>query len=337
MSTHGWVKPGQLLGYAQQLKARNLWPPQQVRTSRPTGDHRPATGYILLPAKSGDQGARPIADTSWINSPSLRLMNTKTHQFEDNPRLGTSYRVVATVQNLGQAPVLGGFAEFYAGDPIWIDNVKLHFNVGTPGPKPGWLGVSPFSLPIGATQMVQSQRAWTPQTDTDLNSALLVQAYDPVGDKLTAEWDSWSDRHVARRDLAPNFAGTWKGTEANDATHASLGQVAINVSPISLMKQKAAFKPDGSYPSGDFEASVTVQALPTIVGRNLHLLAVNNVQYLRGALSWSLFSTNSNDPHAVMCNFNLTQKPTGQLQLACSWGPNFSASTGRSHTTLSAA
>jgi hypothetical protein len=335
MSTHGWVKPGQLLGYAQQLKARNLWPPQQVRTSHPTGDRRPATGYILLPAKSGDQGARPIADTSWINSPALRLLNTATHKLEDNPRLGASYRVVATVENLGQAPVLGGFAEFYVGDPIWIDNVKLHFNAGNPGPKPGWLGVSPFSLAIGGTQTVQSQRAWTPRVDTDLNSALLVQAYDPVGDRITAEWDSWSDRHVARRDLAPNFAGTWKGTETNDATHANLGQVTINVGPISPMKQKAAFKPDGSYPSGNFEATVTVQAFPTIAGRALKLLAVNNVQYQRGSLSWVLYSTNSLDPHAVICTFKLTQMVTGQLQLTSSWGPNLTTGAGNSHATLS--
>jgi hypothetical protein len=337
MPIQGWVKPGQPLGYMQLLKARGLWPPAQVHVSQQRRDERPATGFIVLPASAGDKGARPGPGISWLDSGALRLMNVKTHAFEDNPRLGQSYRVAATVENLGAAPVLGGFAEFHVADPIWIDNKKLHFNVGNPLEPPRWLGVTAFSLPIGKARTVQSPKSWTPKTDTDLNAALLVQAFDPFGDKLTAEWDSWRDRHVARRDLAPNFAGSWKGTETNDATHANTGPVAIKIAPISSMMQKAAFKPDGSYPGGNFETAVTVQSLAAIAGRQLTLQPVSNVQYQRGSLTWILYSTNGLDQHATRCDFKLTQMATGQLHLSCRWGPNLTVGAGSSHATLSPA
>jgi hypothetical protein len=338
--TSPWVKPGEMLGYAQRLKKTGQWPPKIG--SRPSSDKTPATPFIVIPVQPNDAGVRPIVGTSWINSPAIRLLNTATRQIEDRPRIGTTYKVVVDIENRGAAPVLGGFAEFYVGDPIWIDNA-LGFHVGNPEPdKPKWLGVTPFSLGINKGQLLESQKTWTPTTEFDLNRALFVRAFDPLGDKLTTEWDSWADRHVARRDLAPDFSGTWSGTEFRSVLvlhhphYYPVGTLTIRVDAIPGMQQKAPFKTDGSYPSGVFECHVTVTALPNIVGRTLNLSPINNVQYQRGALQWLLFSTGALDLHAIWAEFKLTQQTDGHLYVECRWGPDqMSSVAGHTHATLS--
>jgi hypothetical protein len=336
--TSPWVKPGEMLGYAQRLKKEGYWPPRPG--TRPPGkphDVRPATAYIVIPAQDGDQGNRPIADTSWIDSPALKLLNTATQQIEDHPRMGATYNVVAAIKNLGDAPVLGGFAEFYVGDPIWIDHA-LGFHGGTPEPhKPKWLGVTPFSLGINASQIVKSQKTWTPMTDFDLTRALFVRAFDPLADRLGTEWDSWTDRHVARRNLAPDFSGTWTGTEFWRPVlrrHLQpVGTFTIHINASGGMKQKTPRGPAGSYPSGNFECDLRVMALPPIAGRVLHRPWIHNVQYQGGALQWILYSTNSLDPQAVRGDFKLTQQADGHLHMECNWvHPN--AFGGHSHATL---
>jgi hypothetical protein len=340
--TSPWVKPGEMLGYAQRLKKEGLWPPRPgAPPPGKPGDVRPATAYIVIPAQDGDQGNRPIADTSWIDNPSIKLLNTATQQIEDHPRMSATYNVVAAIRNLGDAPVLGGFAEFYVGDPIWIDNA-LGIHVGNPEPnKPKWLGVTPFSLGIRGRQIVKSQKTWTPAADFDLSRALFVRAFDPFADKVTAEWDSWTDRHVARRDLAPDFSGTWEGTEFWRPRLRHLPQLhpvgtfKIHIDASGGMKQKSPFKSDGSYPRGNFECNVRITALPNITSRVLNLPTVTNVQYQRGALQWVLYSTDSNDPHAVRGDFKLTEQADGHLHMECSWGPDLMASVaGQSHATL---
>src|SRR5437868_9310116 len=187
-----------------------------------------------MPSQAGDTGTRPFAGTSSINSPSLRLLNVATQQFENAPRKGVAYQVVANIQNAGAAPLLSGFAEFYVADPIRFDNA-LGFNIGSPqNIQYTWLGVTPFSLGIQETQPVQSRRTWTPVTDEDLMAALLVRAFDPLADRATSKWDSWGDRHVARRNLAPNFAGTWTGLERHDRLHGLASRrVTIRIDAIA--------------------------------------------------------------------------------------------------------
>ena len=339
--TTPWVKPGEMLNYAQRLRNEGLWPPKRrTRSPRASNDVGPATAYIVIPAQSGDRGTRPIADTSWINSPAIKLMNVATHMIEDRPRMGVTYKIVADIENVGAAPVLGGFAEFYVGDPTWINNA-LGFLVGNAEPdRPKWLGVTPFSLGIDKSQAVASQKTWTPVTDFDLSRALFVRAFDPLADKRGTEWDSWVDRHVARRNLAPDFSGTWSGTEFRSGIHIThhlhpLGTIGIRVDAIAGMMQKAAFKSDGSYPGGDFECDVTVTALPAVDGRVLNLMTVSNIQYQRGALQWTLYSTNSLDPHATRGDFKLTQQADGRLYFECTWGPDqLNSVAGRTHATL---
>ena len=54
-----------------------------------------------------------------------------------------------------------------------------------------------------------------------------------------------------------------------------------------------------------------------------------------GALQWVLYSTDSNDPHAVRGDFKLTEQADGHLHMECSWGPDLMASVaGQSHATL---
>jgi hypothetical protein len=57
--TSPWVKPGEMLGYAQRLKKEGLWPPRPgAPPPRKPGDVRPATASpgrrILLRARVSD-------------------------------------------------------------------------------------------------------------------------------------------------------------------------------------------------------------------------------------------------------------------------------------------
>jgi hypothetical protein len=88
------------------------------------------------------------------------------------------------------------------------------------------------------------------------------------------------------------------------------------------MKAKAPFGPNGSYPSGDFECNVVVEALAPALGRALSLAPVNNVQYSRGGLAWTMYSTNSTDANATRADFGLTQQADGHLKMTCRWGPH---------------
>jgi hypothetical protein len=320
MVTRPWVKPGEQLDFARALKEKNLWPPRDKRP-KPNPDKRAVTAFIVMPARNADVGDRPIADTSWLNSAALRLRNENSPgtedppQFEDNPRKGQSYRIFAKIENLGAAPLLGGFAEFYVADPIWLDK-QLGFLVGSPeNATPKWLGVSPFSLGIGGNQWVQSRRVWAPTTDYDLMRALVVRAFDPLADRMTSQWDSWNDRHVARRDLAPNFAGRWTGYDRPDRSRVRGFPVTIRIDTIPGMQPKAAFKSDGSYPSGDFECTVTLEEFPNRAQHGFPPLPISNVQYAFGRLQLVGYSTNSADPQAIMTTITLTQQADGYLHM----------------------
>jgi hypothetical protein len=189
MTIQPWVKPGEMLAFARELKQRGAWPPTRP-IPQPSRDRRPATGFVVVPALAGDKGARPLTDTAWLNGAALRLINIATHRTEDHPRKGQTYRIAAAIENHGDAPVLGGFAEFFVADPIWLDNA-LGFHAGNPeNARPAWLGVTPFSIGIGKAQIVQSRKTWTPATDMDLGRALVVRAYDPLADRAATDWDS---------------------------------------------------------------------------------------------------------------------------------------------------
>jgi hypothetical protein len=330
MTTQGWVKPGELLGYARLLKEKGLWPPKRATNPPPNPDLRHATAFIVVPAqKVGDQGVRPVQDTSWRYSPSLHLVNIHTNQPEENPRKGATYRIVAWISNLGDAPVLGGFAEFYVADPLWIEDA-LGFAVGiAEAAKPKWLGVTPFSLGINEAQHVQSQKTWMPTTDFDLTRALVVRAFDPLGDKLTSDWDSWNDRHIARRNLAPNFDGVWSGNEISSATNSAIGIIKIHVEAIAGMVQSTMTFHGVSYPYGDFEANIMFQALHDVPGRPVSLIPVKNVIYRSGILTWNLYST------TAVAEFKLAQLADGHLYMTSRWGPDVSNMVaGTSHATL---
>lgn len=334
MATDRQVKPGEKLQFARALQERGLWPPPRKHPP-PKIPKEPVTAFIVMPAQTGDSGTRPFADTSWINSPSLGLLNVATQQLENAPRKGVAYQVVANIQNAGAAPLLSGFAEFYVADPIRFDNA-LGFNIGSPqNIQYAWLGVTPFSLGIQETRPVQSRRTWTPTTDEDLMAALLVRAFDPLADKATSKWDSWGDRHVARRNLAPNFAGTWTGLETHDRLHGlKSSRVRIRIDAIAGVPHSTPLGSGGSYPSGDFECTVTVQEMHGFPARAVTLLPAN-APYRAGRVEWIGYSTNSADPQATKTIVTLTQQTDGNLHMTCRWGPNqLSTVADSSHATL---
>ncbi len=336
MASSRWVKPGEMLTYARELKKRGAWPPRRPQPTPSPGREQVATPFIVVRGRVSDKGQRPLTHLSWINSSALRLLNTGTKEIDDSPRKGASYRILADIDNFGNAPCRMGFAEFFVADPIWIDNA-LGGLIGNPEPtKPRWLGVTPFSITMGASQLVQSPREWQVTTDYDLMRALVVRAYDQFGDRPQTQWDSRKDRHIARRDLAPDYSGTWSGIEINAANGSTIGPITIMIDAIGDMQEKAPFiTPGGQYPLGDFECNITVQAIGAAPGRALNLAPLNNVQYAFGFLSWAMFSTSSLDPHAVQANFKLAQTPDGtNLTLTCEWGPDLSTGAGSSHAKL---
>jgi hypothetical protein len=47
----------------------------------------------------------------------------------------------------------------------------------------------------------------------DASASILVQAYDALLDPIGRRYDARDDRHVARHDNIPDFAGTWEGPQ----------------------------------------------------------------------------------------------------------------------------
>src|SRR5262249_30932794 len=129
-----FVRAGELLGFARELKAKGRKPP---RPGRPDRKGPTATPFLVVPAVAGDGGARPIPGTSALHSAGLQILDG-TGTAVARPVPGHSYILRATVANLGPAAAYAVLVDFYVGDPAAFDAAAA---AGTAMPTHGRTGL----------------------------------------------------------------------------------------------------------------------------------------------------------------------------------------------------
>ena len=177
---------GSQLGFAVELKKRGQWPPKPRSSDNkvPT-----ATAYLVVPSVAGDTGARP-AQIGAGHAVGVEILDAAGGVVQ-TPAAGQSYRLRATIVNLGATASYAGLANFFV-------DTRADFKVDranqTGPPAQGRTG---FMVRSHATVVVESPNLWTPADATEAAKAVLVQAYDLVLDPLGSPFDWFGNRHVA--------------------------------------------------------------------------------------------------------------------------------------------
>ena len=198
------VAVGQPLGFVAELKAKDSWPP--VKLPRDYTDVMPATPYLVIRADPNDAGARPLPGSEALQSSAIEFV-TAAGGTVPIPKAGQEYSLRVTIHNFGAAPSYAGVAEFVIADPAALDAAAAGG-----APLPPW-GIEGFIVPPDSDVMVTCRRKWKPLQPAAATASVLVQAFDALLDPVTRRWDARNDRHVARHDNIPDFAGTWEGPQ----------------------------------------------------------------------------------------------------------------------------
>lgn len=208
-----------LTGYAQALKQKGKYPLKPTLRWKQREKKHPVTPYLVIPNYPGDMGQRPLDKTHDANCSFGIETVDKTTKNPVAPLLKQTYLLQCRVLNFGAVACYAGIAEFYATTRSAIDL----FAKGA-GPRPAPLGYAGFVVPPGKEAVAVCQRTWT---FTELTSAILVRAYDPIADMCQSSYNYVADRHVARRDLLlldQVNAPEWKGG-------------AVNIVPVNHVSQ----------------------------------------------------------------------------------------------------
>jgi hypothetical protein len=198
------VEEGQELRFVERLRRMGKWPLQRG----PKKPRRAAlTPFLVLKAATGDNGARPLMNDQEAfyneNVQILDVFGGKVTVLEK----GKSYTLTCQVTNLGNLGAFGGIAEFYIAHPAVVDGLA-----SMPKPILAARGYEGFTVNPGQTVTVTARRVWTPATDQEAISTIVVHAHDTFTDPVTRRFDARNDRHVGRRDTIPDFRGVWNGT-----------------------------------------------------------------------------------------------------------------------------
>lgn len=163
-----------------------------------------ATPYLVLPALPADTGARPLPLAEAYYSRAVQLLDANGHAVV-HAMPGKTFTVTATIENVGPAACYAGIATFFRAAPGDLDTAA---RTGT-APGPAFARTSFTCAPGGTTTVTAG--TWTPATPLEAMSSILVHAIDLLSDPLVRPFDPVADRHVARRDVIPDFAGHWRG------------------------------------------------------------------------------------------------------------------------------
>jgi hypothetical protein len=286
----GWSSPGEDLPYKYALRKNKMWPPRPVGKVPGTDDERrPVTPFLLLPATPFDVGERETGDASWIDSSSLLLVDPDWN-VSTTPRLGVSYRILALVRNIGDAPALTSFVEFRMVAPPFLatgafGHDPLHEGID--------LGVAALSIGGRKTSWALSPNTWTPSDGLfDLGLCMAARVLEPSRSS-PEDWSPWSDRHVALRDLAPNLSGTWVGTETQalpdgDPGHAPvIGEIRLGLSVTWPLATHGGPDPENVvvWPR---ECSMTILGLAPFNGRQIPVGSVHGTNFSYGGLRFEM-------------------------------------------------
>jgi hypothetical protein len=258
-----FVKPGETLGFAAELKKKRKWPPDKV--DRPPSDAPTATAYMVVQADSNDLGARPLPGPEALHSQSLQILDGSGAAVT-RPVRNTTYRLRCQAVNLGATAAFGGLADFYVAAPAQFDGIA-----GTGATMPGQ-GHTGFAAYPGHTVTIDSPNTWRPATDAEAASSVLVHVYDPFLDPLVAPFDARADRHVGRLDPIPDFAGLWNGTSTivgDPSGRTFLERIVITQSVLNVTVQ--FYSEVGSPPALPANPQITVSG--TIIGQQIPLSA----------------------------------------------------------------
>jgi hypothetical protein len=195
-----FVGRGEQLGYVGPLKERGLWPPRlHNKKDQNHGNDRPVTTpYLVVLNSPADVALRPLTQAKafhsqgvWIEDMGGAMVNT--------PVVGGKYRIKCRVKNFGAFPAYAGLIDFYLNKPGVFTAAA-----GTTTVLPTF-GHAGFTALQGQTITAICPTIWQPATNADLQSGILVQAYDPITDGIISRYDAIQDRHVGRLDFTSDF------------------------------------------------------------------------------------------------------------------------------------
>lgn len=253
-----------LTGYARELKERDKYPlkPSTRWRDRESEQEIPvATPFLVIPNYQGDQGTERPADGAQANySASIEIVDINTNTAVTMPVLGHSYTLRCRVLNRGAVGCYAGIAEFYVATPAALDALAK----GT-GPRPAPLGYSGVIIPPSGQAIVTCQHQWTV---TDLNIGILVCIYDPIVDKPQYPYDSDTDRHVARRDIVPDFSGTYIGVEKYSFNFGDIKEwgVKIVIQQVNNLATISVYTKNPSEPNFRDKPDSTGTGIPIVTG-----------------------------------------------------------------------
>lgn len=160
--------------------------------------------YLVVRANPGDRGKRPLAVPFW-ESPDVFVaprMDATTAPAQPPTTGGVAEAGVANtlwarVWNLGRAPAFNARVEFY-----WF-NPSLGFNEGAAN----LIGATYVDLGHRssgkAMAMVKCPTSWVPTYLNGGHECLMVRAFEPLTDPLTANsWNAADDRHLGQRNIS---------------------------------------------------------------------------------------------------------------------------------------
>jgi len=158
-----------------------------------------ATPFLLIPASTGDTGARPIPAAQAVMNDSIQA--TIANPLNPNGWSQFQIQLSCLVGNLGVVGCAVGLAAFYIGDQFSVWNAG-HESLAPAQVKANaqLVGYASFQVPPGGTATVVCSKLWVPGSSTAAQKGVLVQVYDLFTDHMTAPFDAVNDRHVARND-----------------------------------------------------------------------------------------------------------------------------------------
>ena len=195
-----FVERGGQLGYVGPLKERGLWPPRLHNRKDPNpGNDRPVTTPFLVVLNApADAAHRPLPQAQAFHSQGLWIEDMGG-AVVSAPIVGGKYRIKCRIKNFGAFPAYAGLVDFYINKPSVFTAAA-----GTTTILPTF-GHAGFTALQGQTLTVVCPTVWQPATNADLQSGILVQAYDPITDGVSFRYDAVKDRHVGRLDFTADF------------------------------------------------------------------------------------------------------------------------------------
>lgn len=150
---------------------------------RDTSEHY--TPWLLVRSTVGDNGSRPLpAGAAHWESPDVWVESTLGI---DQPIPGQDNTLFARVTNFGLQDATGVIARF------WVAYPSLAINT------PSLIGLGYANIQSGDSAIVECLTKWVPDSVNGGHQCLIVEAFIPGFDDLTAPLDPKYDRHVGQK------------------------------------------------------------------------------------------------------------------------------------------